>query len=197
MLEAARKHNGEHEGVTVTWAAQGLIYQWHAQTDWVEAFLNELHQAVEDSEAESTEARREQLMEYHSTIQTAATALAESRKYRGEQIGKRRHLMASIIAEAGREEIDDVTLQHRVMPEANRIVNARVYEFEADFRARKAEIAEELPNVPAWQVVNTKAKRREVTMKFLAKKADGHRLGTDLADEISDAAANPVYFSRY
>jgi hypothetical protein len=106
--------------------------------------------------------------------------------------------MAAIIAAAGLEEIDEVTLTHRVMPEANRIVNAKVYEFEQDFRARKAEIAEELRNYPAWQqVVYTKAKRGVVTMKLLAKKADGHRLSVDLAEEINEAAANPVYLSRY
>lgn len=197
VIEAARQHNGEHEGVTVIWAAQGLIYEWHAATDWIGTFLSELHQAVEDSEAESNDAHRERLTEYYTNIQTAATVLAESRKYRGEQAGKRRHLMASILAEAGMDEIDEITLTRQVMPEANRIVNAKVYEFEQDFRARKAEVAEELRNFPAWQVVYTKAERKAVAIRFLTKKADGHRLSADLAVEISDAAANPVYVSRY
>lgn len=46
-------------------------------------------------------------------------------------------------------------------------------------------------------MVYTKAKRQETAMKFLMKKAEGHRLSVDLAEEISDAAANPVYISRY
>lgn len=197
LIEAARHYNGEHQGVTVIWAAQGLLYNWHAGTDWLATFLNELHEAVEASEEESTAAQRERLTEYYTNIQTAATILAESRKYRGEQAGKRRHLIASILAEAGMDEIDEITLTRQVMPEANRIVNAKVYEFEQDFRARKAEVAEELRNFPAWQVVCTKAERKAAAMRFLTKKAHGHRLSMDLAVEISDAAANPVYVSRY
>lgn len=197
LIEAARQHNGEHQGVTVIWTAQGLPYEWHAGVDWLVPFLNKLHEAIEASEEESTAAHRERLTEYYTDIQTAATILAESRKYRGEQQGKRRHLMASILTEAGIEEIDDITLLQRVMPEANRIVNAKVYEYEQDFRARKAEIAAELREYPAWQVVYTEAKRKDAAMKFLAKKADGHRLSTDLAEETSEAAANPMYVSRY
>lgn len=83
------------------------------------------------------------------------------------------------------------------MPEANRIVNAKVYEFEQDLRARKTEVAEELRNYPAWQVVYTKAERKAAAIRFLTKKADGHRLSTDLAVEISKAAANSVHVSNY
>jgi hypothetical protein len=197
LIGAARQYNGQHQSVTVVWAAQGLLYEWQAGTDWLVPFLNELHEAVEESEEESNEAQRERLTEYYTNIQTAATVLAESRKYRGEQVGKRRHLMATIIAEAGMDEIDDITLSQRVMPEANRIISAKVYEYEQDFRDRKAEIADELRNFPAWQAVYSKAERKAAAMKFLTKKADGHRLSTDLAVEISDAAAKPVYVSRY
>lgn len=197
LIETARQRNGEHQSVTVIWAAQGLLYEWHAGAEWLVPLLNELHKAIEVSEEESTAAHRGRLTEYYTNIQTAANILAEARKYRGEQAGKRRHLMASNLAQAGMDEIDEITLTRQVMPEANRIVNAKVYEFEQDFRARKAEIAEELRNFPAWQVVYTKAKRKDAAMKFLAKKADGHRLSTDLAEEISDAAANPMYVSRY
>ncbi|WP_017197435.1 hypothetical protein [Arthrobacter sp. M2012083] len=197
LIEAARQYNGQHQSVTVVWAAQGLLYEWHAGADWLVPFLDELHEAVEESGEESNEAQRERLTEYYTNIQTAAAVLAESRKYRGEQVGKRRHLMATIIAEAGMDEIDDITLSHRVMPEANRIINAKVYEFEQDFRARKEEITDELRNFPAWQVVYSKAERKAAAMKFLTKKADGYRLSTDLAVEISEAAANPVYVSRY
>lgn len=76
-------------------------------------------------------------------------------------------------------------------------MNAKVYEYEEDFRARKAEIAAELREYTTWQVVYTKAKRKEAAMKFLMKMAEGHRLSADLAEEISDAAANPVCISRY
>lgn len=122
LTEAARQYNGQHQSVTVVWAAQGLLYEWHAGTDWLVPFLNELHEAVEESEEESNEAQRERLTEYYTNIQTAATVLAESLKYRGEQVGKRRHLMATIIAEAGMDEIDDITLSQRVMPVKSKCV---------------------------------------------------------------------------
>ena len=179
LTKDARQYNGQHQSVTVVWAAQGLLYEWDAGADWLIPFLNELHEAVEESEEESNEVQRERLTEYYTNIQTAATVLAESRKYRGEQVGKRRHLMAAIIADAGMDGIDDVTLSQRVMPEANRIISAKVYEFEQDFRARKAEIVEELRNFPAWQVVYSKAERKAAAMKFLTNKADGYRLSTD------------------
>jgi hypothetical protein len=167
LLKAAEKHDDSLMSVEVSWVADGLVYEWVAQSDWIGSLLIDIDAPVEAAEAESDDADRANLTEYYTNIQAAATVLAESRKYRGEQVGKRRHIMTSIIAE------------------------------EQDFRARKAEVADELRNYPAWQVVYTKAKRKDAAMKFLAKKADGHRLSTDLAEEISEAAANPVYVSRY
>jgi hypothetical protein len=82
------------------------------------------------------------------------------------------------------------------MPEANKLVNAKVYEFEQDFRGRKSELADELRSYPAWQRVYTQIKRNAAAAEFLMKKADGYRLSNDLAEEISDAAANPVYVPR-
>ncbi len=197
LLKEAEVHNRSLMSVMVSWVAEGLVYQWTAQSDWIGPLLVDIDSVVEAAAAETHDEHRASLREYYTSIQTAATILAESWKYRGEPSGKRRHLMASVLAEAGMDEIDGITLTRQVMPEANRIVNARVYEFEQDFRARKAQIAEELQNYPVWQGVYTKAKRKEAAMEFLAKKADGHRLSTNLAEEISEAAANPVYVSRY
>lgn len=189
LIEDARQHDGECQSVTLIWAAQGLMYEWSARAEWLVPFLNGLHGALEASEEESSEAQRERLQEYYTSIQTAANILAESRKYRGEQSGKRRHVMAAILAEAGMNEIDEITLTRQVMPEANKIVNAKVYEFEQDFSARKKELALELHSYPEWLKETTKVRRKAAAIKFLTKKADGYRLSTDLAEEVSETAA--------
>ena len=40
LIEAARQHNGEHQGVTVIWAAQGLLHEWHARIEWLVPLLD-------------------------------------------------------------------------------------------------------------------------------------------------------------
>lgn len=197
LMKSAKKHDDSLMSVTVTWVAEGLAYQWMAQSDWIGPLLTELDAAIEGAEAESEAEQEDRLEEYYSNYRAAVTALAESLKYRGEQIGKRRHVASSIIAEAGIDEIPEVILARQIMPDANKIVNAKIYEFEQDFLARKAELAEELRDSPDWQRVYTKINRRTAALQFLTKKADGYRLSTDLAQEISEIAANPVYVSRY
>jgi pterin-4a-carbinolamine dehydratase len=89
----------------------------------------------------------------------------------------------------------------RVMPEANRIVKAKAkakaYEYEQDFNSRISELAHELRDYPEWKEVYTKGKRKVAALKFLAEKADSYRLSNDLAEKVSEAAANPPYVSRY
>lgn len=197
LMESAEKHNDSLMSVTVTWVADGLVYQWMAQSDWIGPILMKLDAAVQEAEAESEAEQEDQLEEYYSNYRAAVTALAESPKYRGEQVNKRRHVAPSIIAEAGLEEIPEVTLTRQIMPAANKIVSAKVYEFEQDVRTRKSELADELRTYPAWQRVYTQIKRKAAAAMFLMEKADGYRLSTDLAEEISEVAANPVYVSRY
>jgi hypothetical protein len=100
-------------------------------------------------------------------------------------------------ADAGIDEIPAVILTRQIMADANKIVNAKVYEFEQDFRARKSELADELRTYPAWHRVYTQIKRKAAAAEFLMEKAHGYRLSTDLAGEISEVAANPLYVSRY
>jgi hypothetical protein len=110
LLKAAEKHDDSLMSVEVSWVADGLAYQWAAQSDWIGPLLIDIDAAVEAAENESDDAHRESLSEYYTNIQAAAEVLADSRKYRGEQVVKRRHVAASIIAEAGMEEIDEITL---------------------------------------------------------------------------------------
>lgn len=197
LMKSAEKHDDSLMSVTVSWVADGLAYEWVAQSDWIGPLLIELDAAIERAEAESEAEDEDRLEAYYSNYRAAVTALAESPRYRSEQLGKRRHVAPSIIAGAGIEEIPEVILTRQIMPDANKIVSAKVYEFEQDFRARKPELADELRTFPAWQRVYTQIKRRTVAAEFLMEKADGYRLSTELAREISDAAANPVYVSRY
>lgn len=201
LMESAEKHNGSWMSVTVTWVADGLAYQWMAQSDWIGPLLMELDAAVEEAEAEAeaadeteTEEYRE---EYRVNYQASLSALLNSAKYRGESIGKRRHVVSSILADAGIEDMPDVFIIRQVMPDANRIIGEKVYEFEQDFGARIVELATELRAHPEWQRVYTKIKRKAAAAKFLMEKTDGYRLSNDLIEEISEAAANPVYVSRY
>lgn len=196
LVESANEHNGSLMSVTVTWVADGLAYQWMAQSDWIGPLLINIDAAREAAETECETEREDRREEYYSNYRAAVTALAESPKYRGEQVGKRRHVAPSIVAEAGLAEINEVVLTRQIMPDANKIVNSKVYEFEQDFRARKTELADELRKYPAWQQVYTKAKRKDEAIKFLTKKADGYRLSTDLAEEISEAAATRVNLVR-
>lgn len=66
------------------------------------------------------------------------------------------------------------------MPEANRIVKAKAYEYEQDFSSRISELAQEVRKYPEWQQVYTKGKRKVAALEFLTEKADGYRLGNDL-----------------
>jgi stress-induced morphogen len=159
--------------------------------------VTQIRAKLDDAEAESEAESEEHREQYRAAYQAALSALLNSPKYRGESIGKRRHLVSSILAEAGVEEMPEVFMTRQVQPEANRIIGEKVYEYEQDFRARKSELADELRTYPAWQRVYTQIKRKAATAEFLKEKADGYRLSTDLAGEISEAAANPVYVSRY
>jgi hypothetical protein len=194
---SAQPHDGAVESVTVTWAAQGLLHEWSATTVWGASFLDNLFAVVQEAEAEAEAAQEDSLEEYYSNYRAAVTALAESPRYRGEQVGKRRYVAPSIIAEAGLEEIPEVILTRQIMAAANKILNAKAYEFEQDFRTRKTELADELRSDSAWCRVYTKLKRKDAAIKFLMKKANGYRLSADLAEEISEAAAIPEYVSRY
>ncbi len=86
------------------------------------------------------------------------------------------------------EEPDVVTMSHRILPEANKIVRAKAYEYEQNFTGRISELAKELREYPEWMREHTKGKRTAAAMTFLTEKADGYRLPTQLAEEISEAA---------
>lgn len=192
LLEAAEVHDESLMSVTVKWVASGLVYEWTAQAEWVLPLLTEIQEAVAaaQNEEEAVEDARTEV--HYAQLRAAVEALAESLKYRREQVNKRRHIAPGILAEAGLGEINDVLLTHRVMAEANRIVNAKAMEFEADFRARKRELAAELSNLPDFYMQNTKAGKKLVTIDFLTAKADGYRfLNTNFAAELSEAASSP------
>ncbi|MFC9351711.1 hypothetical protein [Arthrobacter sp. NPDC057013] len=123
--------------------------------------------------------------------------LKAERRLEAAEVNKRRHIAPAILAEAGLGEINDVLLTHQVMPDTNRIVNAKAMEFEEDFRARKHELASELSNVPYFYTQNTKAGKKLVAIDFLTEKADGYRfLNSNFAVELSDAASPPRNIRR-
>lgn len=156
----------------------------------------ELDAAVEEAEAQAKvvdEAETEEYREeYRVSYQASLSALLNSPKYRSESIGKRRHVVSSILADAGVEDMPDVFITRQVMPDANRIIGEKVYEFEKDFGVRIVELATELRARPEWQRVYTKMKRKVAAAKFLMEKTGGYRLSNELIEEISEAAANPV-----
>jgi hypothetical protein len=196
LLKSAEMRDGSLMSVTVSWVSDGLCYQWRAQSEWIGPLLIEIDAAIENAEAEA-EAEHENFMdEYRTAFQAAVSALVESPKFRGEQLGKRRLVAPSILAEAGVEEPPTVFMSHRVMPEANKIVRAKAYEYEQDFSTRVSQLADELREYPDWKRVYTKGKRTAAAVKFLIEKADGYRLPTPLAEEISEAAAIPFNSAR-
>lgn len=198
ILKAAEVHDSTLMSVEVSWLAEGLAYQWTAQSDWIGPLLIDIDAAVEAAETESEAEHDERLRAHYTNIQAAVTALVESPKYRAEQVNNRRHLSPAIIAEAGLGDINEVTLTHNIIPEANKVVNRKAHEFEQDFRERKTELAAELSAYPDWYRESTKAKKKLAAIKFLTKKADGYRLmNSNFADELSEAATHPVYVSRY
>jgi stress-induced morphogen len=197
ILKAADKRDGTMMSLTVNWIAQGLAYEWCARCDWAGELMQKVNAVLENAEVESEAEREEHREQYRAAYQASLSALLNSPKYRGESIGKRRHLVKSILAEAGVEEMPEVFMTRQVQPEANRIIGEKVYEYEQDFRARKTELADELRTYPAWQRVYTQIQRKAAAAEFLKEKADCYRLSTDLASEISEAAAKPVYVSRY
>lgn len=198
LLKAAEKHDDSLMSVEVSWVADGLVYEWVAQSDWIGPLLIGIDAAVEAAETESEAEHEDRMREHYTSIHEAAMALAESPKFRAEQVKNRRHISAAIIAEAGLGEVNEVTLTHHIIPEANKVVNRRALEFEQDFRARKTELAAELSAYPDWYRESTKAKKKLAAIKFLTKKADGHRpMNGNFAEELSEAAVHPVYVSRY
>jgi hypothetical protein len=89
--------------VTVSWVSDGLCYQWCAQSEWIGPLLMEIDAAVENAEAEADAEHEKSINEYRTAFQAAVSALVESPKFRGEQLGKRRLVAPSILAEAGVE----------------------------------------------------------------------------------------------
>ncbi|BCW78321.1 hypothetical protein [Arthrobacter sp. NicSoilC5] len=197
MLKAAEEHDGSLVSVEVRWVADGLAYQWTAQTEWIGPLLMKIDaakQAAEDQAEAEDDARTE---EYYANIRAMVTALVESPKYRREQVTKRRHIAPGIIAAAGLGEVNEVLLTHRIIPEANKIVNAKAVEFEEDFRSRKRELAIELSNVEDFYMQNTKAGKKLAAIEFLIEKADGHRfLNSNFATELTQAASAPRNIRR-
>ncbi|MCC3280763.1 hypothetical protein LJ754_16590 [Arthrobacter sp. zg-Y40] len=189
VLETNASRDGTLMSLTVYWLASGLAYEWSAMCDWAGELMGKVTAVLEDVDATSEIEREERLREHYSNIQAAVTSLIGSRKYFGEQVNKRRHVAPTIIAEAGLDEIDEVTLSYRVIPSANKIVNDKAYEFEEDFRAHKNELALELAEYPDWCRATTKAQKKLVTIDFLTNKAGGYRLmNSKFAEELSDAA---------
>lgn len=189
LLEANVSRDGTLMSVTVRWLASGLVYEWSALCDWAGELMGKVATVLENADAASETEREERLRAHYSNMQTAVTALIESPRYYGEQINKRRHIAPMIIAEAGLDEIDAVTLSHHVIPRANKIVNDKAYEFEEDFRANKNDLVLELAEDPDWCRVTTKAQKKLVTINFLTNKAGGYRLmNSKFAEELSDAA---------
>lgn len=196
LVELARGRDGSLMSVAISWVADGLCYQWLAQSDWIGPLLADIDLATENAAAEAELEHESSIEEYRVAFQTAVSVLAESPKFRGEQLGRRRLVAPSILADAGVEEPPPVFMSHRVLPEANKIVRAKAYEHEQDLRTRVPELADELREYPDWKRVHTKSKRTDAAMKFLVEKADGHRQPVTLAEEISDAASSHVSSSR-
>lgn len=76
-----------------------------------------------------------------------------------------------------------------MFPLVNRKIAEKVYEYEQDFSARKKELALELHSYHEWLKETTKVRRKAAAIKSLTRKADGYRLSTDLAEEISEVAS--------
>ena len=190
VLETNASRDGTLMSLTVHWLANGLAYEWSAMCDWAGELMEKVTAVLKDVDATAEIEREERLREHYSNIQAAVTVLTGSRKYFGEQINKRRHIAPKIIAEAGLDEIDEITLSHRVIPSANKIVNDKAYGFEEDFRAHKNELAFELAEYSAWRRATTKAQKKLVTIDFLTNKAGGYRLmNCKFSEELSDAAS--------
>lgn len=191
LLKSSEKRDGSLMSVTVTWVSDGLCYEWCAQSEWIGPLLIDIDAAVENAETEADAEHENFMNDYRTKFQAAVSALVESPKFRGEQLGRRRLVAPSILAEAGVEEPPTVFMSHQVMPEANKIVRAKAYEYEQDFSTRVSQLADELREYPEWKRVYTKSKRTAAAVRFLIEKADGYRLPTPLAEEISEAAAIP------
>lgn len=189
VVARAQPHDGSTEGVSITWVAQGLAYVWHAQTEWTDSFLSELYAAQSESEAGEDAEHQESLERERRYIADAAAALVDSPEYRAESRNKRGILAPRILADAGLGDVHPALLSAYVFPLANRRIAEKVYEYEQDFGGRKKELALELISYPEWLKETTKVRRKTAAIKFLTRKADGYRLSTDLAEEISDIAA--------
>ncbi|MGO4590299.1 hypothetical protein [Paenarthrobacter sp. 2TAF44] len=192
LLEATEIHNDSLMSVTVKWVASGLVYEWTAQTEWIAPLLTEIDEAVQAAQNQDDAVQDARAEVHYAKLRAAVDVLVESPRYRREQVNKRRHIAPAILVEAGLGEINDVLLTHQVIPDANRIVNAKAMEFEEDFRARKRELAGELSSVPDFYMQNTKAGKKLAAIDFLTEKADGYRfLNSNFAVELSDAASVP------
>ncbi|MEO5318917.1 hypothetical protein PV761_10095 [Arthrobacter sp. CC3] len=189
VVTRAQPHDGSTEGVSITWVAEGLAYVWHAQTEWTDSFLSELYAAQSESDAGEDAEHQESLERERRYIADAAAALVHSPEYRAESKNKRGILAPRILADAGLGDVNPSLLTAYVFPLANRRIAEKVYEYEQDFVGRKKELALELNSYHEWLKETTKVRRKTAAIKFLTRKADGNRLSTDLAEEISDIAA--------
>ncbi|MCQ1988233.1 hypothetical protein [Arthrobacter sp. zg-Y844] len=192
IVESAETRNGLLMSVAVSWVSDGLSYRWMAQADWIGPLLSNIEAAVQDSELEADAEYENSRIEYRETFQAAVAALVESRRFRGEQLSRRKLVAPSVLSEAGVRDAPEGFLNRQVLPEANRIVAMKAYEYEQAFRTRVLQMGSELRGHPDWQRVFTKARRTDIALKFLMEKAEGYRLPKLLAEEVSEAAAKPV-----
>lgn len=174
--------------VTVSWVSDGLSYQWFAQSEWIGPLLSEIDRAIENAADEANAEHENSTDEYRAAFQIAVSTLVESPKFRGSPVGKRSSVAPLVLAEAGVEEPSTVFMSHRILPEANKIIKAKAYEYEQSFTGRISELAKELREYPEWMRGHTKGRRTAAAMTLLAEKTDGYRLPTQLAEEISEAA---------
>lgn len=192
IIEAAKARNGLLMSVAVSWVSDGLSYRWMAQADWIGPLLSNIDAALQKSELEAATEYENSKAEYIETLEASIAALVESRRFRGEQLSRRKLVAPSVLSEAGMGNVPEVFLSRQVLPEANRIVAMKAYEYEQDFRANVLQMMIELRAYPDWQRVFTKAQRTDAALKFLMEKAEGYRLPKLFAEELSEAAAKPV-----
>lgn len=125
LLRGAEKHDGSLMALTVTWVSQGLVYEWLAQSDWIDPLLARIRTALENAKAEADVEHEDSMDEYRVALQAAVSTLVESPKFRGEQVSKRSLVAPLILTEAGIEEPPPVLMRLRVMPEAAGAENLR------------------------------------------------------------------------
>lgn len=53
LLRGAEKHDGPVMALAVSWVPQGLVYEWVAQSDWIDPLLTRIPTELENAQAES------------------------------------------------------------------------------------------------------------------------------------------------